>query len=121
MEMVPKVPWEFIRFSQFLSCQFAQSLQNEMPARQPLDIARALAKSTTILDKLKTSQSPQEEFGVDQGVARTKTEYAEVLNGGGSGGEALQQVGGFASRRRNTQRNFCFTIAAISAVCGRSS
>ena len=42
----------------------------------------------------------EEEFGVDAGVASTEAKYTEVLNGGGSGGEGLERLGGHAQRQR---------------------
>ena len=50
----------------------------DVPAPQPLDGARVLAKSITVLGTLRSACSLEEEFGVDPGVTTTKPEYTEV-------------------------------------------
>ena len=65
----------------------ARVVTPQKPPRQPLNFAEVLAKLAAVLDKPTSSRSLEEEFGVDSGVATTETEYTDVLNGGGSGGE----------------------------------
>ena len=72
------------------------SSKRDVPARQPLDFVGVLSKSTIVLYKFRSVRSLEGAFRVNQVVATTKTEYAEVLNGGDLGGEGLQQLGGFA-------------------------
>ena len=74
----------------------AVSSIGDVPAPQPLDPVGVLAKSKTVLDKLRSARSLEEEFGMDPGVATTKAEYTEVLNGGRSEGEGLRRLGGHA-------------------------
>ena len=59
---------------------------------QPIDLVGELARSGTSLEKLRHGRSPVEEFGVDPRVSMTRAEYAQVVNGGGSGGGGLQRL-----------------------------
>ena len=95
LEIVSKVPGEFIQFSpdvpplhtpswvRSTTSTHAVSSKGDVPAPQPLDPVGVLAKSTTFLDKLRSARSLEEELGVDLGVATTKLKYTEVFNGGG--------------------------------------
>ena len=66
-----------------------------------LDLVGVPAKSTTVLDKRRSSRSLEEELRVDQVVATTTA--TEVFNGGGSGEEGLQRLGG----RGQVERILC--------------
>ena len=74
--------------------------KSDVPPRQPLDLAKVLAKLTTVLDRPRSSRSLEEEFGVDPGVATTEAEHTEVLNGGESGEGGLQRLGVHAQVQR---------------------
>ena len=76
----------------------ARDSKRDVPARQLLDFVGVLAKSTAVLAKFRSARPLEEQFRVHQGVTPTKTEHTEVFNSGGTGGEALHQVSGFASR-----------------------
>ena len=74
-ELHIEVPGEFIQIS-----------LDERWFRSTVSIRAVLAKLSTVLDKLRSALSLEEEFGVDPGVVTTKPEYTEDFNGGGSEG-----------------------------------
>ena len=112
VEIVSRVPGEFIQLSpderplhtpswvRSTASTRAVSSEGDMPAPQPLDPVGVLAKSITVLDKLRSARSLEQEFGVDPGVATKKPEDTEISNGGGSDGEGLGRLGGHAQVER---------------------
>ena len=111
LEIVSEVPVEFTQFSpderllhtplrtRSAASTRAVSSMGGVPAPQPLGAAGVLAKSITVLGKIRNARSLEEEFG-DPGVTTSKPEYTEVFNGGGSEGEGLQQLGDHAQVER---------------------
>ena len=63
------------------------------------DLAEVLENLATLLNEPRSSQLLEKEFGVDPGVATTKPECTEDVNGG-SEGRGLRRLGGHAQVQR---------------------
>ena len=59
---------------------------------QLLDLVGVLARRRTSVDRRRCARSPEEEVRVDPGLATTRSEYTQVVNGGGSGGGGLRRL-----------------------------
>ena len=86
---------------------------------QPLDPAGVLAKSITVLCKLRSARSLEEEFGVDLGVTTTIPKCTEVFNGSGSELDGLRQLGGHDEVERILCTRHGYPGVIIAALAAR--
>ena len=70
----------------------AVSSRGDASLRQPLNLVGGLARTRTSVDRRRCARSLEEEVGVDPVVSTTKAECFQVVNGGGSGGEAPRRL-----------------------------